>query len=142
MAGSPDETVHVLVDALLLFAGMLARVGPLVYPSLEWRSGICSKSLQENLPLIDALVEVDPRGGLFAQGTVMQALFVVLHSSEEMWTQFQETCLTAVGCSGDAVGCLKLQAYKLRVMMAHIRLKFDARTSDCTTGVDGPISAK
>ena len=93
-----------------------------IYSSEDFKAGLSMESLVHRAPLLEALISIDPRGGIFAQGTLSQAL---------------ATTVTAEGLDQVLIAkSLKhhrptdevraLTAYKLRVMLAHCRMKYDS----------------
>eukprot|EP00959_Pyramimonas_sp_CCMP1952_P463094 9484328-Pyramimonas_sp.AAC.2 len=102
-----------------LISKCFERDGPLIdYPSTDMKVGIDMGALEKQKTPIARLILVDVRGGFFRQGDIKKGL-------EDVWAHRREeiTDWGALHTCTDINSSLDLMAYKLRVMMSHIREK-------------------
>ena len=115
-------TVEVLVTALLPSAQDLVDWHINVYSSTDFKTGLCAEELSRHANLLYRIVEVGRRGALFSQSTMLDAVTRVVSDAQLDHALIRNTL--GLGKGMDEV--LNLISYKLRVMCAHVRNKFDA----------------
>ena len=112
-----DSTVQTLVAALQRHVSLLVGLGANdLYSTENMQSNIDIPLLLERRTLIADLLSIDPRGAIFAQNDMVQALTEVLASASKQ-TEFARG-----GCLQTAT---QMASYKLRVMTAHVRHAHD-----------------
>ena len=90
------------------------------YPSLSFKKNIDNKKLAAAIGMLTEFVRIDPRGGYFSQKVMGRAVTMTLTDDPEFTKHLVEQ-----GC-GPTEG-FALVAYKTRVELAHLRLKFDGK---------------
>ena len=123
-SGDEESTAAVLARVLRPFGGFLATHAASVYSCSDMGGAHNVGELEAAAPLIKSLVELDPRGGLFSQPTVEATLRLCLDADGLLATH-----ASYADSSLPEAQQLGMTAYKLRVMMNHIRAMADARIS-------------
>lgn len=124
--GGVRETTEIVHQTLLPFTDWM-RVD--VYPSDCMSTGIDSKVLEDKLPILTALMLLDPRGVYFSNPVVADALAKFL-ATDGRFAQH------ALDENLEVEIAIRLTAYKLRVMLSHVRLKYDGRLQKYDTWED------
>ena len=91
-----------------------------LYGSDNMQSGIDMEALRQQAPLLQGLLELDPRGGYLAQTHVNQALTQAVVSANK-WEKVESKTVPGMA-DGDVIQVL---AYKIRVMLSHTRNAYD-----------------
>ena len=86
--------------------------------SHDFKVGIDLHELEKMIPMLSNLCRVDPRGGIFSQPMLSAAISSALQQSLE----FEFLCNHLQKPRAEVE---ELFAYKLRVMLAHVRVVFD-----------------
>ena len=115
-----------------MIAAALRPYGEMLHPTMyggvasgiDMQSGQLSSELEKYAAMMCALVKVDNRGGYFRQAHMVDA---VTQAVRESGHQSAFEAAAAVELGKTAEDAYKLAAYKVRVMMSHIRRKFDNR---------------
>ena len=111
-----------IAAAMLPFMSRVVGWGTSVYSSDDMKAGINCPLLVRAADVLKALLRIDPRGGVFSQGMLTEAFETCLGASG-----LRETAVMAAMAEGKGLGewcCLTM--YRVRVMLAHIRMKFDS----------------
>ena len=123
VGGSTESTITTIASTLRPWATHLAALGGDVYSSLDMRGPPNIEALLQSKGMMLDLLRLDPRGGVFSQTTMCEALRTALAEFNTL-DQFVD--------KGDKTKSdaelLMMCAYKLRVMCAHVRQKFDKGT--------------
>ena len=128
-----------ILPILLAHAALFALHGVL-YSSRDMKIGISVKQMVALLPLIMALVGVDPRGAYFRQEMMEQAVQQVLHGEE-----YKAAALANATAAKPQLSLSEFvadQAYAIRVVLSHYRDKFyswtetKAKTASKSTPVE------
>ena len=117
--------------------------GGFKYPSMEMNVGIDVQSLETFAPQLHAGVELDPRGGIYKQADVEEALDSMYAEDEVkdfVTTMIMGLVVIAVQGLTTWATFIRAEAYRFRVMLAHMRIKKKVSTS-CTTKMP-PKSAR
>ena len=123
-ADGPAASVRALAAVLEPWAQELVDANINLYPSDDFKVGLSSEHLQKYNNLLLALIKLDPRGGLFGHLVMTEAVAAAIRFSD-----LQQVLVAKALAVGRPVDEVKsLIAYKLRVMLAHIRSKFDSQT--------------
>ena len=107
-----------LVSAVTNYQVPLLAHGVNLYKSLDMKIGLDRAKLQEHIGLLGDLIRLDARGGLFSQVDMETALAKLLGNARELGKPLGSDP------AGDAEG-LRLMAYKIRVMLSHVRITHD-----------------
>jgi hypothetical protein len=128
-----DATIEELARAMQPHAEMIVSCNVAIYSSMDMNIGINMEELEAAMLVTKSVCEVDARGGIFRPQHVEDAFSRAVEraSLREVLIGFAQ----AVPCS--TADLTSLICYKLRVMMAHVRLKYDACGS--TPNVHDPI---
>ena len=125
-ADGEEASVASLVHALSPFARALCDAHEGVYEGTDMKVGIETQKLLEWKPLLTALVRIDRRGGYFSQRTLATTLQTSL-DNEHLADRF---CANTLASGRSHLEQYQVVTYKLRVMLSHIRLKFDGGVKD------------
>ena len=112
---SAEATAAVLCGIMAEFMGLL-RVD--CYDSLNFKSGINNDRLRIALGMLIAFVKLDRRGGIFSQPVMERSVTSTVGDDE----QFKKHSVEAGFDPREACGIV---AYKIRVMLSHLRIKHD-----------------
>ena len=110
-----------LLAALAPWADQLARQSTRLYSSLDMKSLVDTQALQNNADVLLPLVTIDPRCGKFAQSDVSAVLGQLLKQKEAVVME------NAADPSKPFQHNIDMMSYMLRVMLAHIMIKFDGQ---------------
>ena len=116
-----QASVEALAEAFIGNTSNILSLQADIYASSDMKQGINEEELLMNQKLLAAIVRLDPRGGIFKQALVEDALESRLHDDGVRDRLVRTT--------GDQ---LKFIAYKVRVMCSHIRIIYDT----CKSGHD------
>lgn len=123
-----DKGIVVLAGILATFMVALCQAGPdQVYTSTSMSSGVDTPKLQDWAELIKALLALDSRGGYFGQLLVVAALNHLLGMPEHAAAKNHLNTVDNLSKYGDFDSVVEVLGYKIRVMLAHARMKFDAQ---------------
>ena len=117
-----DATSSTLAGVLAPFAGRLVEKNVGIYSSDDFKKGIDSEVLVSNADLLEKLVAIDSRGGFFAQQSMEAAVLMAINSAS-LRDLLQAKTLVLHKPLEEVVALI---AYKLRVMLAHVRTKWDS----------------
>ena len=120
-----DAADHLAV-AMSAHMASIAQDGPHIYDSEDMKVGVNLPKLVRNEDLMCSLIRVDPRGGHFANQDVADGLLKVLrHPSNQ---KLRDLIMTpeALTAYTTLEGIVAMVAYKIRVMLAHRRRRFEA----------------
>ena len=107
-----QATQDALVKILMPFA-MILRVD--MYASISFTTGVDKARLQQFLPMLMELVRLDVRGGFYNQKMLI-AVIVRVMADDESWSKHLVEQGKSISEGHEMV------AYKLRLMLAHVRL--------------------
>jgi len=93
-----------------------------IYGSVCMKTGIDLNTLADNKVMLEKLLELDRRGGIFSQQCMEQGLITALTNKDQL-VSMQAKKTADMESGGEVVA---LVAYKIRVMLAHIRKAYDA----------------
>lgn len=93
-----------------------------IYGSVCMKTGIDLNTLADNKVMLEKLLELDRRGGIFSQQCMEQGLITALTNKDQL-VSMQAKKTANMESGGEVVA---LVAYKIRVMLAHIRKAYDA----------------
>ena len=125
--GTP-ATVAALSDCLAPFIKELATQGIDIYDSCDFKVGVDLKKLKASLGLLHALVRLDGRGGFFAQKDLTEALQAAAQAADEE----ASTSARALQHHKELNEFYLMVAYRIRVMLAHVRQAFDSHEPGTT----------
>ncbi len=129
-----EATTTALATALQPFSQRLVEANIQIYPSTDFKVGLNMEILTANSDMMLPLVNIDNRGGIFGQSALTEALRLVVRSDN------LELLLTAKTLIHNKTmdETLALMAYKVRVMLSHVRVKFDSHVAGtaCPPGFD------
>ena len=111
----------VLQEVVEEMSALISKAGPDIYPSQEMKTGICQDGLKKWECLLISLMKIDPRGAIFRQQHVVQALRLGLTPSD--YSSMLENTLARFSMSPTET--LEMIAYKVRVMASHCRITYD-----------------
>ena len=103
-----------------------------IYDSNDFKVGINTRLLQENLPLLKSLVAVGRRGGIFLHSQMASALAKAIEKVGQPELLLEK----AVEHGKTFSEMLELIVYKIRVMLAHSRICYDNHATDGKNGLD------
>lgn len=120
-ADGPEATIQALAGAMAPFATFLAEHNMNVYTSDDFKTGINIDKLIMAAPLLEALMLLDGRGGFFSQKALTKALGMAFTAGDcnEVFTS------RALLQQRPGEEIKALTAYRVRVMLAHCRAKYD-----------------
>ena len=121
-------SVRALVEALTPFTKQLINEHVGIYASTDMTRGLDVAALEKNSKLLEALMRLDPRGGYHKQIRMAAAVKKLLSKDPETMAAFNHV-MQAAGTL-DIESIYAMLAYKLRVMLAHVRDKFDSSRTD------------
>ena len=110
-------------SALTPFAPLIFEKGADLQTSKDMHQGVNQSELTALLPMIGALVRIDPRGGYLTQQEVACALEMILKDDEKLQILHAKTAKFQERGYRDQVS---MNAFMIRVVMAHFRLKHDS----------------
>ena len=113
--GGKDATIAQLVRALNPFVDSLRWD---IYSSTDFTKGIDMAMLICSMGLLEALISIDARGGYFSQIIMAAVVSKIVASNGDF-------SLHCVSNGRDHGMVCKMVAYKIRVMTAHLRVKYD-----------------
>ena len=105
------ETGEAIAGALKECSRELLLLGSDIYPSMDMKKDIDTQLLEARAPILEKLLALDTRGGYFGQGDVLDGV---------------RLAIKAAGLDGSwqtKGNDYEVTAYKLRVMLAHVRMK-------------------
>ena len=122
--GGPAETVVARAGAMGASIAWIVEDTTNIYKSIDMKSGFDNESLLRAHQLLSALLQLDPRGGIFCQRQMCDALQLAVsaHGKTAQWVQ---ACLQV---SAEPSDVYATTAFKMRVMLSHCRIKHDNKT--------------
>ena len=114
--GTHDSTVTAIAACLRPLGGLNLEM----YSSTDMKTGIDNDNLQDHKRMLLALFGSDARGGYFAPKALHEAVGVALSEKRD---EFALECTNANLPYNEGVSTV---AYFIKVMISHIRLKFDS----------------
>ena len=136
-ADGTDATVSALTNAMASHVDAIVGKHVFIYESDEMQVGIDMRLLTEARSLLQDLVRIDPRGGFFCQDDMERALEALLLEKGRAG-EFLEKTATQNRPADDVRNHV---AYKLRVMLAHVRIKYDTSSATSKPSTLSPIFA-
>ena len=119
-----QSTPEELAELIKPHAMMLATKGPQIYQSIDFHGTLDNEQLHEAAPMLEGMVKLDSRGGYFSQCDMKKGVQQAIESNS-----LEASLVAACGHQAHNIDeACSIMAYKLRVMLAHIRRKFDAGT--------------
>ena len=120
-----EASVATLADVLGQHIRAIVDANVSIYPTNDFKTGICNNSLLQWIPLLKLLVDVDPRGGIFNQRHMSDALETATKANY----LHDRMCSAAIATQRPVDEVYTLTAYRMRVMLSHLRIKFDGATA-------------
>lgn len=117
-------TIEELTSCLLQSKQLLLNQHANIYDSVDMRVGINLSLLEHAKPLLEALVRIDPRGGMFMQSHFQVSLDRAFEGTKN------EFLMKTLVLQKPYQEIIELMAYKIRVMLSHCRSIYDANGDD------------
>ena len=114
-------TVASLAEALAPHLQRLTDANSAIYSSRNMQRGIDIEMLRDNIALLVGLVELDPRGGAFAQNGMCPALAKALQEHDKLEIMHA----TETACMMMPEETVLFTSFLVRVMFSHVRQAYD-----------------
>lgn len=128
----PSATIAALEAALRPHVLRLVDSNLQVYSSDDYKAGVNHNLMRDSVDMLESLVELDTRGGLFGQGALTQALTMCIENAGMK----EELIAKTLSEHKPVTEVLALMAYRIRVMLAHLRAKFDSANNGAPEGFE------
>ena len=127
--GDDVATVTTMARVLKPFAGLLAGASVGIYPSVEMGGTPCMASLQPFAPMLLAMVELDPRGGIYSQCHMEKAIHLTIDACGLLPTMVDAGAEESAMGQHSEASTVNLVAYKFRVMLNAVRHLVDSKST-------------
>ena len=120
-----DLTILELQAALVGVRPLLAKHNVALYDATNMKTGVNQPLLVKAVPVLEKLLAIDPRGGLFLQGHLAKAITNLFEDASARDAK-NELLANTTDLQMPFQEVIELMAYKIRVMLSHTRLVHDA----------------
>jgi hypothetical protein len=121
-----DATISMVTSGLAGHEKLIIEWNTNIYSTEDMKVGIDLPAMQRCIKLLKDIVKLDPRGGIFLQNHMSKALGNVLSEGDYKALLLGKT----IDQQKPLDEIIDLIAYKIRVMLAHLRLSFDSSQND------------
>ena len=105
-----------------IFKSCLVAIVDFEYLSDCMKTGLCCKSIKQNVPVIKKFIELDPRGAYFGQIDMFNAFDMALADDDDMRAKLYAKATPEMEHAEEVV---RLTVYKLRVVFSYLRIAYD-----------------
>ena len=134
----PEALIEALLGCLETNKHMIIETNLLLYESNDMQVGIDQELLVAAAPLLRSMIQLDTRGGYIAQPPLVSALNRMLdHDGTAKARLFGLNAAEAIG----ADELIQKICYRIRVMLAHIRIVHDTVTGPRKSIAGHPLEA-
>ena len=123
-----DAGIAAISSALLPHVEAIVAQNVDMYPSNEFKVGICNSKLVENRDILCGLLSADPRG-CFGQEDLVGGLASAMEWSSKLRNLVEAARRTPANTDKSDSEIIGLVAYRMRIMLAHLRIKFESGAS-------------
>ncbi len=121
-----SATIDQLVGAMIAHKGLIIEKNLGIYTSMDMKVGIDLTELTRSKQLLENLVRLDVRGGLYLQSHLASAVRAIIEEDRSK-NLFMAKTISHLKPYEELVETI---AYKMRVMLSHVRLSYDSSKND------------
>ena len=92
------------------------------HPSDCMKTGLCCKSINKHVAVVEKFIELNPRGAYFGQIDMFNAFDMALADDDDMRSKLYAKATPEMEHAEEVV---RLTVYKLRVVFSHLRIAYD-----------------